>query len=87
MFVPDKPFEPNVMFLGKPRVEHLNSLTPKLFILLERLAKDKPCSLISPFVNYKLGFYSQHFIFFVTYEWVQQAGVFVPGKSFQPSVM
>ncbi len=29
--------------------------------------------------------YSQHFIFFVTYEWVQKVRAFVPGKTFQPS--
>jgi hypothetical protein len=27
--------------------------------------------------------YSQQFIFFITYEWVQQARVFFPGKPFQ----
>ncbi len=31
--------------------------------------------------------YSQHLIFFVTYEWAQWAKVFVPGKPFRPSVM
>jgi hypothetical protein len=33
------------------------------------------------------GPYSQHFNFFVTYLWLQYAGVFVPGKSFQPSLI
>ncbi len=31
--------------------------------------------------------YSQHFIFFLTYKWVQQARVFVLGKPFQTSVL
>ncbi len=31
--------------------------------------------------------YSQHFFFFVTYEWVKYARVFAPGKLFQPIVM
>ncbi len=31
--------------------------------------------------------YSQYFIFFVTYKWVQKARVFVRGMPFQPSVM
>jgi hypothetical protein len=31
--------------------------------------------------------YSQHFIFFVTYEWVLEAMLFVTGEPFQPSVI
>ncbi len=34
-----------------------------------------------------LGLYSQHFIFYLTYEWAKRAGVFVPDKPFQPNVM
>ncbi len=34
-----------------------------------------------------LRFNSQHFIFFVTYDCVPLARVFVPGKPFQPSGM
>jgi hypothetical protein len=34
-----------------------------------------------------LGQYSQHLIFFVTYEWVQYAREFVAGKPFQPQVI
>ncbi len=34
-----------------------------------------------------LGPYSQHFIFFVTYGWAQQARVFVPDEHFQLSVL
>jgi hypothetical protein len=33
------------------------------------------------------GPYSQHFIFFETYKWSQNARVFVHGKPFQPSLM
>ncbi len=33
------------------------------------------------------GPYSEYFIFLVTFEWAQQARVFVPNKPFQPSVM
>ena len=61
----------------------------------------QPCviqhpSLLGPFVSYEekellwihlQESYSQHFIFIVTYEWAQEAGVFVPGKTFQPSVI
>ncbi len=31
--------------------------------------------------------YPQHFIYFVTYKWAQQAGVSFPGKSVQTIVM
>jgi hypothetical protein len=31
--------------------------------------------------------YSQHFIFFVTYEWAQKAKVLVTGEPFQSSIM
>jgi hypothetical protein len=34
-----------------------------------------------------LGRYSQLFIFVVTYDWGQYAGVFVPGNPFQSSLM
>ncbi len=34
-----------------------------------------------------LGPYAQPFIFYVTYEWGQQARMFDPGKPFQPSVI
>ncbi len=34
-----------------------------------------------------MGPYSQHLIFFVTYEWVYWARVFAPGRTFQPSLM
>ncbi len=34
-----------------------------------------------------LGPYSQNFIFFVTYEWVQYARVFLRGKHLQPTVI
>jgi hypothetical protein len=34
-----------------------------------------------------LGPYEEHFIFYVTYEWPQQARMLDPGKPFQPSVM
>jgi hypothetical protein len=34
-----------------------------------------------------MGPYSQHFIFFVTYELSQSARVFVTSKPFQPNVM
>jgi len=33
------------------------------------------------------GLYSQHFIFFLTYELTEKARVFLPVKPFQPSVM
>ncbi len=33
------------------------------------------------------GLYSQHFIFFVTYDWAHLARIFVPDMSFQPSVI
>jgi hypothetical protein len=33
------------------------------------------------------GWYSQQFIFCVTYEWAQYAWVFVPGRLFQPSLI
>jgi hypothetical protein len=53
-------------------------------------------SLLRPLVSYKeneviwiqfMRTYSQHFIFFITCEWVQQGRVFVPGMFLQPSVM
>jgi hypothetical protein len=31
--------------------------------------------------------YTQHFIFFVTYEWAKQARLFVPGRLFQHGLM
>ncbi len=31
--------------------------------------------------------YSQHFIFFMTYEWTQKAFVFVPRKPLKPNVI
>ncbi len=47
--------------------------------------------LLGPFVSYNenevLKPYSQHFIFFVTYECAKQAEVFFPGKPFKLSVM
>ncbi len=39
-----------------------------------------------PFAWWGLGLYSLHFIFFVTYEFVQQARVFLPGEAFHSSV-
>jgi hypothetical protein len=33
------------------------------------------------------GAYSQHFIFFATFKWAEEARVFVTGKPFQPDVM
>ncbi len=47
---------------------------------LERVAKNKHSSLLEPFVSYEenevlwiraQGQYSQHFFFFVIYEWAQ----------------
>jgi hypothetical protein len=63
---------------------------------LERLPGDKHASLLASFVSYKENYvlriwplrrYSQHFVFFVTFEWTQEARVFVNGKPFQPDVM
>jgi hypothetical protein len=34
-----------------------------------------------------MGPFSQHFIFFITYEKVQLARLLVPGRLFQPSIM
>ncbi len=34
-----------------------------------------------------MGLYSQHFIFLQTYEWAQLAGVFAPGRPYQPILM
>ncbi len=34
-----------------------------------------------------LGAYSQHFIFCITYQWLQKARVFVLDKNFQSTVM
>ncbi len=51
---------------------------------LKSLARDKHSSLLGPCINYKenvvlwiqlLSLYSQHFIFFVTYEWALLAWV------------
>jgi hypothetical protein len=51
-------------------------------------------SLFSPFISFEekevlwlvpLWLYSQHFVFFITYEWTKYVRVFVPGKPFQPS--
>jgi hypothetical protein len=35
----------------------------------------------------KQGLYSKHFIFFVSYEWVQKVGVCVPGRLYNASLM
>ncbi len=45
--------------------------------LLRRLIKYSKIQLL----------YSEHFIFFTTFEWTQKAVVFVTGKTLQPSVM
>jgi len=42
---------------------------------------------VKPTIQWGLGQYSQHFIFFVTYECAQYAGVFVPDRLFEPSLM
>jgi hypothetical protein len=44
-----------------------------------------PCLII--IVLRDQGWYSQHFIFFVTYECAQEARVFVTGKTFWSSVV
>ncbi len=37
-------------------------------------------STLAPYHNRYLVPYSQHFIFFVTYEWAKKAKVLAPGK-------
>jgi hypothetical protein len=50
---------------------------------MERLDSEKQSSLLCPFIGYKeievlsiwlQGPYSQHYIFFATYKWTQEAG-------------
>ncbi len=62
----------------------------------ERIARDEDSSFVSPSVSYeenevlstqRLGAYSHHCIFFLTYPWAQKDRVFVSGDSFQASVM
>ncbi len=65
--------------------------------MLERLATDIRSSLLDPLIVVKKiqrceynpwsRIHIQHFIFFLTYKWAQQARVIVPGKPFQPSLM
>ncbi len=50
------------------------------------------CRSISEWSNFRCYLswqepYSQHFIFFVPYEWARQDRVFVPSKPFQPCVI
>jgi hypothetical protein len=66
------------------------------YIRLERFATYKYFSSLNQLVSYKenealwtqpQGWYTQHFIFFITYECAHLATVFVPSNPFQPSVM
>jgi hypothetical protein len=61
------------------------------YTTLKSLGLYKPSRLLGPSVSYKLNEvysmwfqqpYLQHFIFFIAYEWTQQARVFVLGKFF-----
>jgi hypothetical protein len=63
VFVPGKPFQPSLIYVGKqgayPRVEHLkgatwigSGLTRNNWIRLERIVRDKHSSLVKKIVNY-----------------------------------
>ncbi len=80
-----------IFFITYEWVQQGRVFVPGMF--LQPSVMKHPSSL-HPLVSYKengalwiwlLRQYSQHFIFFITYKWLQQEGVFVPGKPFQPS--
>ncbi len=66
-----------------------------IYYKLQRFSRDKRSRTIYRRISYKekvlkiqpLEPNSQHFIFFVTYEWAQYARVYVPGKVLQPNVL
>jgi hypothetical protein len=71
-------------FISFIAYEWVQQATVVLYTRLERLARDKCSSSLDQFISYEgnkvlwtqpQGTYSQHFIFFIAYKWVQQATV------------
>jgi hypothetical protein len=46
---------------------------PELFRIYYSQSCHCPIKLVTAVIDYNLGPYSQYFIFFITYEWAQQA--------------